>query len=434
MDHRSKLVSNHGVLGQVEALASELERIKPKIQSSAEAMAEWSRINTLQQWLHQRISTSEPTLTYPPALDQINSSVNQAIASLQSVQDSSSLGLLQQSNQELELALVQAVYLPGQAGKPYPRALSQYLLDYAEAVDSQTKRLEARNQEVLQQLDSLSNNVAEIQKRTNEQVSAWQEKMRTQDVEFSGVEEERSQDFKELKVSWADEFQSSEVSREEEFKKVSMAQASKFEDLLKTQKSELKSMLQQAHDDQAFALEELQNAVITAKELVGLTGTLTRANAYREASRVENRRAWIWSCTAAIALLTLSVLAFKTLWSYSNGAPHPTGFDWSGFSIRLYSLFALSGLAFYAGRQGEIHRNAERQNRRLFSDLASLNPYLADIDPTKREDLLLEVAKRIFGQPETMVEPMKQGALLTPEQLAKVLEILVEASGKALKK
>jgi hypothetical protein len=155
--------------------------------------------------------------------------------------------------------------------------------------------------------------------------------------------------------------------------------------------------------------------------------------AVREAAKDESRRGLVWSGVAAIALIALSAVAFRTLWTYTNGT-HSSGIDWSGFSIRLYTLFSLTALAYYAGRQGEIHRNAERQNRRLFSDLASVSPFLSDLETTKRQEIIEEIARRIFGQPETHTEPMKQSPFLSPDQLSKGWDVVIEAAGKTLKK
>jgi hypothetical protein len=185
-------------------------------------------------------------------------------------------------------------------------------------------------------------------------------------------------------------------------------------------------------------------AVIEAKDANHTVGSgMQQALAYaedldapfavREAAKDESRRGLVWSGVAAIALIALSAVAFRTLWTYTNGT-HSSGIDWSGFSIRLYTLFSLTALAYYAGRQGEIHRNAERQNRRLFSDLASVSPFLSDLETTKRQEIIEEIARRIFGQPETHTEPMKQSPFLSPDQLSKGWDVVIEAAGKTLKK
>jgi hypothetical protein len=308
-----------------------------------------------------------------------------------------------------------------------------YMKDYADAVEKHTAELEAKTEEGLTAISALQVKVTDLQAQALKQSAEALANSKIQDEAFEKAQSERDEAFDAAEVERVAQFKVAEEQRKEALDTDLKRHFEDVEGLLAAKSKEADDLRSKVQKQAEELVTLLQGFKDEAEELVGLTGILTRANAYREAAKDESRRGLVWSGVAAVALIALSVVAFRTLWTYNNGA-HPTGIDWSGFSIRLYTLFSLTALAYYAGRQGEIHRNAERQNRRLFSDLASVSPFLSDLETEKRQAIIEEIAKRIFGQPETHTEPMKQSPFLSPEQLSKGWDVVIDAAGKTLKK
>lgn len=433
MDTQSLAITQHAGHSQLQALESWLAKTKDAATEAPETAAEWVRLKRVLDLVMQRLDSSDPSLIPSQIMEGISQSVGNIVGQVSTFASNQSTAYLQQANKYANDLLYHALLLPGTEFKKARKSLVSYMEDYAKAIAQHTTELKEQTKDGLQSIATLKSQVAALQSQVELQKAAAISLSEAQTNAFKDAQDARELAFGASEEARKKAFEAAESLRKESLAENLNGHSESVSDFLARKGNEADQHLEVSKSQAHELISLLEGFKDQAEELVGLTGTLTRANAYREAAKSENRRAWIWSVVAAAALISLSVVAFRTLWTYTNGA-HPAGVDWSGFSIRLYTLFALTGLAFYAGRQGEIHRNAERQNRRLFADLASVSPFLSDLDPEKREAIIEEIARRIFGQPEPHVEPMRQSPLLTPEQIGKVVDVITELAGKASKK
>ncbi len=433
MDTQTLAITNHPGHAQLQALGKWLEDTRALSMASSESAAEWARLNRVFDLVMQRLTSSDPALIPFQTMDGIFQSTANVIGQVSSFSSNRNLDHLHQANKFANDVLYHALLLPGTEFKKARKSLLTYMDDYAQAVTRHTANLHEKTTEGLQNVANLNAKVNELQSKVETQITEIQTLSTAQALAFSDSQIARTTEFDASEKDREQAFMEAEALRNESLAKGLEGHETAVAGFIDAKTKEADQLREDSKAQAEALLDLLEEFKDKAEELVGLTGTLTRANAYREAAKSENIRAWIWSGVAASSLISLSVVAFRTLWLYTNGT-HAAGIDWSGFSIRLYTLFALTGLAFYAGRQGEIHRNAERQNRRLFSDLASVSPFLSDLADEKREAIIEEIARRVFGQPEAHVEPMHQSPLLTPEQIGKAMEVLTEAAGKTIKK
>ena len=433
MDSLTLAITDHRAHAQLAAMEKWLGDVKGSAMEEPEFAAEWTRLNRVLDLVKQRLASSDPVLIPLQTMEGILSSTTNIVGQLSTYDKTPSLTYLEQANKHGSDLLFHALLLPGTEFKKARKSMLSYMGDYAAAVKQHTKELEERTQEGMENLSALQVKVTDLETQAKKQATDALAVAKVKDEEFEKAQDAREEAFEASETERATQLLAAEKTRNEALAADLKQHLDELEALLAAKTEEADLLRDQIKKEAEGLISELQGFKVEAGELVGLTGTLTRANAYREAAKDEGLRGWIWSGVAAGALLALSIVAFKTLWTYTNSV-HPLGIDWSGFSIRVYTLFALTALAFYAGRQGEIHKNAERQNRRLFSDLASISPFLSDIDSEKRQAIIEEIARRIFGQPETPTEPMRQSPLLTPEQIGKGYDLLVDAAGKTLKK
>lgn len=433
MDTQTLAIVQHAAHSQIQALEKWIGDTKDFAAEPPEAAAEWLRLKRVVEMVTQRLTSSDPVLIPFQTMEGILQSAGNIVGQVSTFASNRNLAHLQQANKFANDLLYHALLLPGTEFKKARKSMLSYLDDYAHTVAQHTTDLETRTREGIQTVMDLNSKVVDLQTQVGVLGNEVHALVESQTKAFDDAQEAKNAAFNASEEGRTKSFEAAEAERNVALTKNLQGHADSISTFLETKGKEADQLRDDITNQAKELLTLLEGFKVQAEELVGLTGTLTRANAYRESAKSENRRAWIWSGVAATALIALSAVAFRTLWNYSNGT-HPAGIDWSGFSIRLYTLFALTGLAYYAGRQGEIHRNAERQNRRLFSDLATVSPFLSDIEPEKREAIIEEIARRIFGQPEVQPEPMRQSPLLTPEQIGKAVDVLTEAAGKTIKK
>lgn len=433
MDSQSLAITQHAGHSQLQGLGKWLEDIKEAAIASPEAAAEWVRLKRVNELVLQRLESCDPALIPIQTMDGILQSSANVVGQVSSFGSNPIPTFLVQANKYANDLLYHALLIPGTEFKKARKSMLSYMKDYADAVERHSAELEAKTEEGLQAIANLQVKVTDLQTQAQKQAADALANSKLQEAAFVKAQAERDEAFDAAEVERAAQTKAAEEERKEALNSDLKKHLDDVEGLLAAKSKEADDLRAKIQKQAEELVTLLQGFKDEAEELVGLTGTLTRANAYREAAKDESRRGLVWSGVAAVALIALSVVAFRTLWTYTNGA-HPIGIDWSGFSIRLYTLFSLTALAYYAGRQGEIHRNAERQNRRLFSDLASVSPFLSDLETEKRQEIIEEIAKRIFGQPEAHTEPMKQSPFLSPDQLSKGWDVVIEAAGKTIKK
>jgi hypothetical protein len=99
-----------------------------------------------------------------------------------------------------------------------------------------------------------------------------------------------------------------------------------------------------------------------------------------------------WKAFAVACLLLLG--AVTVWWLFSTDGT----LVWQKIVMRSFVFITLLSLSTYAARQGFRHEKAERRNRILELELASLDPYLAELPEDVRTGLKQMFAERVFGR------------------------------------
>jgi hypothetical protein len=73
--------------------------------------------------------------------------------------------------------------------------------------------------------------------------------------------------------------------------------------------------------------------------------------------------------------------------------------DWDVILSKLAIVAATGGVGAYAVRQSTEHRRSQRMNEHVALQLAAIKPYVSYLQQPQRDELLAEIAHRIFGQP-----------------------------------
>jgi hypothetical protein len=113
-----------------------------------------------------------------------------------------------------------------------------------------------------------------------------------------------------------------------------------------------------------------------------------RANADRTAADF-----WRW---AAVGFGLLAVVV-TIIFLVSHDSPEG-GTDWGLLLTKALAVAAIGGIAAYAVRQSSEHRDAQRDNEHMALQLATVRPYLKDLDDKTRDDLLAQLAPQLFGK------------------------------------
>ncbi len=212
------------------------------------------------------------------------------------------------------------------------------------------------------------------------------------------------------------------------FDEAQESRRAEFSQLLKDQENAASSALAEITDQAKLGAEEFTKAAeqrianldasqAKAEETLGAIARSGMAVGYQEYADAETktadkyRRFTIWVAVAVVGVLVWAVLHAAT-----GGQSTQEVLAKSGISVALF------GLAGYTARQSQHHRMRAQGARSIQLALASLGPYLAELDQERRERVI-EAFTYVFFAPRESGKATEPG----PGQAAAVLEFLKRA-------
>jgi hypothetical protein len=149
-------------------------------------------------------------------------------------------------------------------------------------------------------------------------------------------------------------------------------------------------------DEIIGTIAELRRQAAKATEAIGIAGL---AEGFRKDAD-EQRSTANWLRT--LALVSLALVAGFALWAAS--ARHNDKIDYGLLAARFAVSIALASVATYAIIQSAHHRERERHARKLELELASIDPYLAQMPEAEQIAIKAKLAEAWFGRPLAPIE------------------------------
>ena len=209
------------------------------------------------------------------------------------------------------------------------------------------------------------------------------------------------------------------------FDEAQESRRAEFSQLLKDQENAASSALAEITDQAKQGAEEFAKAAeqrianldasqAQAEEMLGAIARSGMAVGYQKYADAETKTAdkyrsyTIWGAMAVVGMLVWAVLHAVT-----GGQSTQELLAKSGVSVALF------GLAGYTARQSEHHRMRAQGARSTQLALASLGPYLAEVDQERREHVIEAFTYVFFSPPES-----GKSAEPGPGQAAAILDFL----------
>lgn len=171
-------------------------------------------------------------------------------------------------------------------------------------------------------------------------------------------------------------------------------------DLVKKQEQEFAATTAKADASADDFLNRLQGKETEATTLVGIIGNTGVTGHYSTAAEAEMRQANTFRWIALITMFAIVVGVGLTIWAALGQQA------WQEVVLRIGITIALAIPAGYTAREAEHHRVLERHYRRMELELASIDSYLAKVEPDQRTKLKADLATRYFGQSPAPQGPM----------------------------
>lgn len=373
----------------------------------------------------KRLDNTDPRLININALTQLQSPIQNALTYLNNwIQGSGEEYLITHTNAALNEALM---YM-------WNIGPAQDIPDAREAVTSLRRSVARHNQVVESEIAKVIQKGTDADATIDEKVTAAQSEF--QDLEKSI--DDLDTDLKEIKVA------STQVSTEQQtaFTKAEADRSAAFNKLVVDKQKELNESVEQMSASTESALTQVRKKVqadekaaeeakIRIEEILGIVGEDALISDYAQTKQDEQKAAdlWRWITIGALAAAVILAICFAFTVDASTA--------WQKIVTKAFIVLSLGGIAGYAGKQSGEHRSAQREAESMALQLKALKPYLYDLDnATKRDDLLVKIANRVFGQSHRETKLTKRQkdiideSVPTPQLLDVILELVKKIDNK----
>lgn len=229
-------------------------------------------------------------------------------------------------------------------------------------------------------------------------------------------------------------FNSAQTERSNLFTRESQARNSTFEQWTKDADNRVEGLMHITNEKAKEHLEEMDEHKARAKEILGIVAASGVSGHYQKTAW----REWVSAeALRVLALICFGIMGF-VIYHVVDSVKTPD-FRWEMALFRVGVGLAFLVPAYYCGRESAKHREAEKRNRRLQIELATIEPYLEKLhdDPTMREILKEKANSYFMGQ--TLKEPNDDvDATLASKDLKKfeerVMDLLKAALSAAVKR
>lgn len=396
LSERAQQFRKHAIHATVERVGSFLESDANVAPEVAEAR---DRFKTVVRYVERIVKGLDPDLTSFTLLNTLVQHIDAIEAELRSY-------LLTPVNSQ---ALVNAHNQADATIDVCSRIGSLRLSSQGQALADLGSSLRDRADIALSQVEARA---VEVQGRLTEVASSLDSSKAKQDELRGQLEQEKAR-VDSVVGDLQRQFSEAEDRRRQSHEDQLKALQQESSDLVKKHEEDFAATAARTETSAEDLLNRLQGKETEATTLVGIIGNTGVTGHYSTAAEAEMRQANTFRWIALITMFAIVVGVGLTIWAALGQQA------WQEVVLRIGITIALAIPAGYTAREAEHHRVLERHYRRMELELASIDSYLAKLEPEQRTKLKADLATRYFGQ-----SPAPQGPMPTDKVALTSLDLV----------
>lgn len=140
---------------------------------------------------------------------------------------------------------------------------------------------------------------------------------------------------------------------------------------------------------------------------------------YKEVADDAHKRAKFWHGLAVVLMVAVGIFAVYAFVITVNADT-----SWVKLVSKIFATTTLVTGAAYAARQASKQEKVERYSRKIEMELVAIDPFISSLDEDKRSLIKEEIAKKIFGNSDTMEISSKDEAYTAMDKLTSIEDLL----------
>ena len=250
------------------------------------------------------------------------------------------------------------------------------------------RNIKAKEEEITVARDAFAKAIADL----GAQIQSFNAQFEAQKTRIDEMVTTQQQSFQagqtERTTSFSQETEGRKSANEQAF----VVRSAAFDVWLVSANEKLDTILKATQDAASANLVEMENHQARAKEILGIVASSGVSGYYAKTATRE-----LWSAEVLRGLALCCFVAMGLLIYHVVESLKGPDFRWEMGLFRVGVGLALSIPAFYCAKESGKHREAEKRNRRLQIELATIEPYLEKLhNPTEMQKILTEKANSYF--------------------------------------
>lgn len=363
-----------------------------------------SFFQTTFSFINQRINLTLPELVQLAEMDGLSSELNSGVTYLNNFIENENESYLNNAISHFNAAISKSKNLPipvNDDNFDFSRKVASFentLVSKYRDLKEEKKELEKDVAKLKNELVTYQNNIQELIERIkgkNEEIENLSSRFESN---FEDVKNRHNQQFSTALKSYSAEVKQSK----EQFRK-------EFDELKENTNNETLDLV-----------SNLETKYDEARTLVGLIANVGITGNYQNIANDHKKDANRWRWVAVAFMAAFSIILLITIWNLNVN-----GLAWQQALVRVIAAISLSYPATYAARESSKHRKLETINRNAELELASINPFIEDLELETKQRIKGELVEKYFGNHNNLEHSdAKDLKGLSIENFEKLMEII----------
>lgn len=393
-----------------------------QIQNTPDAITEIERIRQIITYTQELLDNCDPNFLNTSHLESIANGILNTNSNLQSYKSSQNETYLQHANNQLDNILSSYSYFLRALIPQDIEGTRKSIISFRASVTAHLRNTEEEFNKIKTVKSELEQGLQQVSSTVDIQKSRLDTAIAEYQNQFSQAEEARREQFSQAEATRSENFSTNEEQRKKIVDENEVVRSTVYSQEMRKHTELFEQMSDSLKDAIRLSIEDFQKTKVELEEEfvvmaqtylevmekyknqaaqnLNMISVSSMAGGYKKVADEEGKSRVLWRRTTMAAMI---LLVGTSVWSFLY--PFEDGTLWTEIARRIFVAGTFATVAGYSARQAKIHLIAERRYRKMELELTALNPYLAELDDSKRKEVLEKLAGTFFGTTEAEVEP-----------------------------
>lgn len=392
----------HPLQGSLDALQAAIERVRlanqsveggtEPVESNEVQRAAFARMFRIATFISNSVTRCDASIWTPVAMTEAQTAVTGLTAAIEQFEANKSVAHFETAGDTaLDQFRKASISRFSTTAKDAEDAFFKFC-ERAEAgigsIEGVSRSIKEKEQEIIAARDKFQTQIAEL----GAQIESFKTQLEAQKIRVDELVTSQSQAFQTAQTERAAAALQEAETRKTIYTQESEIRKTTFDQWAKDSDEKFEKLLTDSKSNAAVNLAKMNEHLDRAKEILGIVAASVVGGHYKETAERDFKSANIYRRLAlAFFVIMAGMIAYVVLSVNGNG------FSWEMGLFRVGVGMALLIPAYYCAKESSKHREAERRNRRLQIELATIEPYLEKLDsPDEMKAILKEKANSYF--------------------------------------